>query len=106
MLINSLLYYMETVFLSSDQCRKEFPGNQDGDFRNSLNHGFSVAYQQGRYLKASLAELFYIPNCWSNICAGQNYIDVRISNYPITTHTLQTLYANNYKIIGKGNMQY
>src|SRR5208282_127709 len=97
---------MEAVFLSSDQCLKEFPGNQGGDFRNSLNHGFSVASQQGRYMKVSLAELFYIPNSWSNIRAGQNYIDVQISNYPIATHTLQTIFANKYTVLEEGNLQF
>src|SRR5277367_5727109 len=97
---------MEAIFLSSDQCRKEFPGNQGGDFRNILNYGFSVASQQGRYIKVSLAELFYIPNSWSNIRAGQTYIDIKISNYPIATHTLQTIYANKYQVIEKGNLQF
>ena len=84
---------MEAVFLSSDQCLKEFPENQGGDFCNILNHGFSVASQRGQYMKVSLAELFYIPNSWSNIRSGENFIDVQISNYPIATHTLQTIYV-------------
>src|SRR5277367_4524774 len=96
---------MEAVFLSSDQCLKEFPENQGGDFCNILNHGFSVASQRGQYMKVSLAELFYIPNSWSNIRPGENYIDFQISNYPIATHTLQTIYANKYSV-EKGIVQY
>src|SRR5277367_2683505 len=97
---------MEAIFLSSDQCRKEFPGNQGGDFRNILNYGFSVASQQGRYMKVSLVELFYILNSWSNIRAGQNFIDVQICNYPIATHTLQTIYGNKYSVQEKGTLQF
>src|SRR5277367_4902424 len=97
---------MEAVFLSSDQCLKEFLENQGGDFCNFLNHGFSVASQHGQYMKVSLAELFYIPNSWSNIQADQNFIDVQISNYPIATHTLQTIYANKYSVEEKGTMQF
>src|SRR5277367_3047481 len=97
---------MEAIFLSSDQCRKEFPGNQGGDFCNILNHGFSWASQQGRYMKVSLAELFYIPNSWSNIRAGQNFIDVQSSNYPIATHTLQTIYGSNYEVVEEGRLKF
>src|SRR5277367_5127247 len=97
---------MEAVFLSSDQCLKEFPENQGGDFCNILNHGFSVASQRGQYMKVSLAELFYIPNSWSNIRPGGNFIDVKITNYPIATHTLQTIYVNKYSVEEKGTIQY
>src|SRR5277367_1473730 len=97
---------MEAIFLSSDQCKKEFSRNQGGDFCNTLNHGFSVASQQGRYMKVSLAELFYIPNSWSNIRKEQNYIDVQIGNYPIATHTLQTIFANKYTVVEEGKLQF
>src|SRR5277367_1430594 len=57
-------------------------------------------------MKVSLAELFYIPNSWSNIRAGQNYIDVQISNYPIATHKLQTIFANKYTVLEERNLQF
>src|SRR5277367_3676074 len=69
----------EFVYLSNSFCKKDFPNNQAGNFRNNLNKSLTFKTKG----KVALSKILYTPGSWDNVRTGNNAIGIEISNYPI-----------------------